>query len=205
MITDIGIDLDGVCYPFSKAFYEYASSRLGRDDLSEPTTWEFYKDWGLASEEFEQWVVDGTKDANLFAQYPPEPSVKEIVNKFSAQNYRVHIVTNRPKEAQEQTQAWLKQWGIKYDTLMFTPNKPDIVDHVRNHYGDKFCDAFQIAMIEDSVDNFKALEAAGVLAFLYDQPWNRHHATKKRVVLMYNFFEVILKHNRNLAKRKVTA
>lgn len=197
MITDIGVDLDGVCYSFSKAFYAYASQRMNRDDLPEPLSWEFYKAWGLTSEEFRQWIVDGTRDANLFAQFPPEPFVNEMLTKFRAHNCRIHVVTNRPEESKEQTMEWLATWKVPHDYVIFTADKTDIVRHV-----DKLRFAGEIAMIEDNVENFVALESAGVRAYLYDQPWNRYYRTKKRIVLLYDFFESVFKHNAKLSLRK---
>ena len=205
MITDIGIDLDGVGYPFTKAFTEYATRVLDRDDLPEARTWEFYELWGLSYSEFQKMIVRGTQEANLFSQYPPDPYFLEMLKKLSAHNFKLHIVTNRPVEAQEQTAEWLKKHAVPHNSLLFTPDKTDLVGHVMSRYTGGMPANYEIAMIEDYHENFKALQNAGVIAYLYDQPWNRHHSTNKRVVLLSDFIDAVITYNRNPRRQKVKA
>ena len=205
MITDIGIDLDGVGYPFTKAFTEYATRVLDRDDLPEARTWTFYESWGLSLEQFNQMIVKGTQEANLFAQYPPDTYFMNMLQKLSAHNFKLHIVTNRPAEAQAQTVEWLRKHSVPHNSLLFTPDKTDLIGHVISRYKTGLPDNYEIAMIEDYHENFKALQNAGVIAYLYDQPWNRHFSTNKRIVLLSDFIDAVITHNRNPRRQKVKA
>ena len=57
-ITDVGVDLDGVIYPFAEAFHSYCRQRLGTPDLPAPVDWHFYRSWGIADDEFTRYLDD---------------------------------------------------------------------------------------------------------------------------------------------------
>ena len=46
-------------------------------------------------------------------------------------------------------------------------------------------------MIEDNLDNYDALDAAGVHVVLYDRPWNQDRGRRRRVYSLTQYKQVI--------------
>lgn len=166
-ITDVGVDLDGVIYPFVEAFRTYCAHRLGTPDLPSPVDWHFYREWGIADHEFVSYLEEASDTHNLFGMMPPEAGTHDGWQLLKDIGVRIHVITHRPPAAWGQTATWLRTWGLIPDSLMFTNDKT-VVSH--------FADPGKAAMIEDYVVNHDHLVDAGVFAVLLDRPWNFGHA-----------------------------
>lgn len=178
-ITDVAIDLDGVIYPFADAFRKYCITVLGLSSskLPSPTTWEFYKEWGMDKIEFEEHLRVGSRDHNLFNSMPAEYNADYAWNKFREMGVTIHVMTYRPVEAHEQTRQWLDTHGLTPDHLWFPISKGDTI---RSHGGN-------FMAIDDHIDNYLDMKNAGALSVLHTQPWNTHHLDALRVSNMRNF------------------
>ena len=165
-ITDVGVDLDGVIYPFAEAFHSYCRQRLGTPDLPAPVDWHFYRSWGIADDEFARYLDDACDDFNVFGVLPPEAGTADGWATLKALGVRIHVITHRPASAWAQTAEWLRRWELVPDTLTFAKDKT-LVSH--------FADPGRAAMVEDYVIAHDALLQAGVHAVLIDRPWNEGH------------------------------
>lgn len=176
----IGIDLDGVCYDFAKSLSEYLveSEGFDPDSLPEPTCWEFYeKDWGLTLDEFLTLFAKGVDAGYVFRVGDPHDDCVEIMRTLHL-DHSLHIVTHRTigERGVQNTMEWLFEKQIPYDTITFSRDKTIVKTDL---------------FIEDNVDNFLALEEAGVQAVLMDRPWNQHLDTPYRVEDWCAFYEYV--------------
>lgn len=180
-ITDVGIDLDGVVYPFMNAFKKYCIDVLGRTDFPDPKTWEFYEEWGISKDHFNQMLHSAPVSHRLFASEYPMKYVREGWDMLREQNVRMHVITARPSTAWAQTAEWLHDHELVPDHLHFTHDKT-VLSHVA---------ANESAMIDDHVEYYTQLEQSGVLAVLQTQPWNKYHTNAIRANSLVDFAKLV--------------
>jgi FMN phosphatase YigB (HAD superfamily) len=165
MTIRVGVDLDGVLYNFGDSVKRYLDY-IGQSDLwkSGPTPkpyWDFYKDWGWSGQEFVKLCNDGA-DAGFIFCGPARDGAVEAMERIARTGNEVIIVTDRqfgttPQVSERNTVEWLTQHGIWYDELIFSTDKT---------VGK--CDVF----VEDKLENYDALTAAGTKAWLINRAWN---------------------------------
>lgn len=180
----VGIDLDGVCYDFAASVREYLCNTAGvadADACPDPTRWEFYEDWGLDLPAFLDAFHAGVDAGVIFSHGDPHPNVAEAFRWIKAAGHSIHIVTDRamgqPGSSERATAAWLNRHGLTFDSLTFTSDKTVVNLDV---------------MVDDKLENYYALEAAGVKSYLLTRAWNQHDAHPRRRVLdLLHFAEVI--------------
>lgn len=163
----VGFDLDGVLYNFGDSVRRYLEfTGQGHIWKSGPTPkayWDFYKDWGWTGKQFVEFCNEGA-DAGFIFTGPARPGAAEAVNAIRDMGHSIHIVTDRsfgscPSVSHSNTSQWLKEHGIPYDSLTFTADKTIVnVD----------------TMIEDKLENYDALEKAGVRTYLINRAWNEN-------------------------------
>lgn len=165
MTIRVGVDLDGVLYSFGDSVKRYLD-HIGKGDLwkSGPNPkpyWDFYKDWGWTGKEFVEMCNDGA-DAGFIFTGPARQGAVEAMERIARTGNEVIIVTDRsfgstPEVSHRNTVEWLVQHGIWYDELIFSADKT-----VGN------CQLF----VEDKLENYDSLVAAGTHAFLINRAWN---------------------------------
>lgn len=164
---DIGYDLDGVGYGWWQSLAGFIHRRTGRqlDTMQAPKTWNFpMNEWGLTLKEFLDHFHAGVDARYIFRVGEPLPGFVEGINRLHDAGHRIHLVTDRatmgsPGVAEYSTRAWLTEYAVKYTSLTFSADKTSV-------HTDTF--------IEDKPENYLALRAAGVDAFLRDHPYNAH-------------------------------
>lgn len=162
MITDVGIDMDGVLYPFATAFKQYCQRRMGKYNLPEPTHWHFYQDWGMDEEQFHEWLVDACETAGVFASFPPNPRDVKAIHALRNKGIKIHILTHRLPEAWEQTVWWLQEYDLVPDSLHFGDNK-NIIKRLATD---------ECALVDDHIPFYEKAIAEGIHAYVMHQPWN---------------------------------
>lgn len=180
----IGIDLDGVCYPFEEAirYHLLTATGIAGEHMPAPTQWHFYEEWGLTVEEFNRHCHDAANLNNLFLEHNPYPGVADALQTIHAVGHTIHVITARdyglPGVAQQQTVQWLRRHGIPFDTITFSRDKTV----VRTDW-----------YIDDNTNNVIDVHATGANAVIMDQPWNRdappHHP---RVSSMTEYADMIM-------------
>lgn len=184
LITDVGIDLDGVLYNFAHEFREYCTARLGVTELPYPKHWEFYEDWGLDKDTFYQWLNEATEQEQIFNRGLPYPLVLEGWEKLRTLDVKIHILTHRHPLAYAQTAEWLLRYGLVPDTLHFGANKNIL----------KTLSTGTAAAIDDYTGYYDSYTNANIKAFMMSQPWNAQHPGR-RVPDMLAFAHAIEVHN----------
>ena len=122
-ITDVGIDMDGVVYPFMSAFKKYCIDVLKETTFPEPLKWEFYEDWGISKQTFDTMMQTAPISHRLFASESPMENVALGWKLLRELGVRIHVITARPNTAWAQTADWLHDHELVPDHLHFTHNK----------------------------------------------------------------------------------
>ena len=170
----VGWDLDGVVYPFVESMRHVVlrRTRVGKP-LPTPKQWDFWHDWQMTQDEWDDHFEAGVADGSLFTFGGPMDH--GIINQMH-DTHTIHIVTHRPEGARPTTRAWLRQHGIRYDSLTFSEDKTVVKTDV---------------FIDDRPENVEALLAKGVRAVLYDRPWNQHADGLPRVNTLVQFRDYV--------------
>lgn len=184
-ITDVGIDMDGVLYPFADAFRDYCAERMGKLFLPEPTHWNFYEDWDLDKATFEQWVIDAAKSHDVFYTQNPYEGVLEAWADLKEMELKIHVLTARPQEAWAQTAEWLEKHDLKVDSLHFGPKKA-FFSKIPTGKG---------ILIDDHVAYYEEAALNGVIPVLLDRPWNQDKKKAMRVQDLPSFVSIIKGYN----------
>lgn len=177
----IGVDLDGVCYGFTDSLRRYMVDHKGYDpkDLPDSTCWDFHKvDWGWTTAEFLEHFAAGVDAGVVFLHGDPEEGAVKYIQQLKNDGHTIHIITHRAvgTKSVQNTGEWLAREGIVFDSLTFSADKTIVKT-----------DFF----IEDNVDNYNALEEAGVEVVLYDRPWNQYAEHAYRVSGWEDFYQFV--------------
>jgi len=162
----VGFDLDGVLYNFGDSVKRYLDF-TGRGDLwkSGPTPvpfWDFYKDWGWTGAQFVELCNDGA-DAGFIFCGPARDNAVAAVKKVAAMGHEIIIITDRqfgstPEVSHKNTRDWLELHQIPYNELHFSADKTIVPTDI---------------FVEDKLENYDALVAAGTPTVLINRAWNQ--------------------------------
>lgn len=161
----VGSDLDGVGHVFGDSVKMHMDhTGLGHLWKSGPNPnpyWDWYKDWGWTSKQFVDFCHEAADCGCLF-DGPTRPGWVEGMNALTAAGHYIVIITDRtfgsnPSVSHKITEEWLRKHGVYYDELIFS--------------ADKAC-RWTDFYIDDKIENYDALHAAGTNVFLLNRPWN---------------------------------
>jgi hypothetical protein len=162
----VGNDLDGVGHVFGDSCKMHLD-HTGRGHLwkSGPNPepyWDWYKDWGWTSKEFVEFCHEAADCGCLF-NGPVRDGWLEMMYKQAEEGHYIVIITDRPfgstpEVSEKITVDWLHEHDVYYDELIFSADKTC-----------RWTDFF----IDDKIENYDALTAAGTKAFLLNRPWNQ--------------------------------
>lgn len=156
--------------------------------------WNWYNDYGWSDQQFVEFCNEAADDGCLFTGHV-RPGYKESINRVANLGHEIIIITDRtfgstPQVSERLTVDWLLNEGIWYDELIFSADKT---------VGD--CDTF----IDDKIENYDALAAAGTNAFLLNQAWNRIDGPdyRKRLDTVIEYAELIGRYGEKMKRKKV--
>lgn len=179
----VGWDLDGVEYDFAESVRR-TIKHFGLDYPlceGEPSSWYFYRPWGLSDSEFVDICHRGA-DAGIIFAGDRRPGGLEAMARVRAAGHSIHIITDRsfgshPSVSEKATRLFLEEHGYEYDSLTFSADKTVVpVDY----------------FIEDKLQNYDALEAVGTEVYLINRPWNIKRDSRRRVNTVEEFAQAIL-------------
>lgn len=184
----IGVDLDGVVYPFEIQFGRYLVDYVGFDEArcAVPVhSYGFYEEWGLTKDEFLDHCHEAVDLGVLFGVGDPYPGTRAALQRLVDAGHTLHVVTARggmgtPGRAEGNTQFWLEHHLPLFESVTFSNDKTIVR-----------ADAF----IEDRTNNYDALHFNGVRATLINRPWNvqeQEWPWRRRVNTMDEFADDIL-------------
>ncbi|WP_032380979.1 5' nucleotidase, NT5C type [Rhodococcoides fascians] len=160
----IGIDLDGVLYPFGDVFRTFMVKHMHwpKDLCGEQTEWHFYEKWGLSAAGFKAMCDRAANENRLWSGAVLQNSDRVALGRLQAAGHTLHIITDRqfgahPAISHSATANWLLANTVPYDTLTFSGDKTIVATDY---------------MIDDKLENYDALYATGCEPYLLNQPWN---------------------------------
>lgn len=177
----VGVDIDGVLFPFEDAFREYLVKRKGWRPYECPpaTRWEFYIDWDLTPHMFVRICDEAADRGELFRHHAPYPEVAAQLQRLRDARHKIILITSRDFGADPRidTEWWLYENDIPYDELHFTQDKTKVpVDY----------------HIDDNVDNHLAMLDAKVTSWLLARPWNTEGSAFYRLDSLEEYVDVVL-------------
>lgn len=181
----IGVDLDGVVYDFIDSLRQFIVL-MGLDGYWKPApamTWEFYKDWGMSREEFLHACNDAVEIGWMFWQGDTLDNAEGELQRLADAGHTLHILTDRsfgwtPGISKMATCDWLENQAIPYHSITFTADKTCVPTDY---------------MIDDKLENYDALDAAGCQVYLRNRPWNQVEGdNRRRVDSLSEFVDIVL-------------
>jgi FMN phosphatase YigB (HAD superfamily) len=180
----VGIDLDGVVYNWHASLRQQIMLSTGRpaSDFPEPEAWSFWEAWGLTLDEFIDHCEAGVNNGIIFSWGYPFDGVRDALLRIKEAGHTIHVVTDRragdPGVAARATASYLSLHGLPYDSLTFASDKTIVRLDL---------------MVDDKLENYDALDAAGVAVYLMDRPWNQADDRERhRVQSMGEFADAVL-------------
>ena len=188
----IGIDIDGVMVNIEEFMLDYGSKYFIRQNVNlvAPDGYDIHDIFDV-SKEYEDEFWD--KFIQIYLKKRPREFVGEVIRKLKSDGNKIFIITARStenkyisaKKMQEDTIAWLKEYNIDYDEIIFTSDKVSAC--VDNHID---------LMIEDSNSNIKAIsEILPVIVF--DAKYNKS-ANGRNIYRAYTWYDVYYQIHNNL-------
>lgn len=195
VITDVGIDLDGVVYPFMEAFRGWCSKKLGDYNLPDPTHWNFYEDWGLDEETFKTYVKEAATVDSIFKMLSPYDGTVQAWRDLRDLNIRIHVLTARPHSAWVQTIDWLSVYGLHCDSLHFTNTKSMLSK----------LNTGKALLIDDHIAYYEEAERNNIVPVLMTRPWNLSRENANRVKNLSELVSFIRGYNASQGSTSITA
>lgn len=184
-MTRVGVDLDGVLYNFQSAFIAHlkSSPEVQRYNVRQVfDKWDFFKEWGMSSEEFIAQCNIGV-DRGIIFRGPARKRAGSALRRIKAAGHEIHIVTDRsfgstPKASQDATYDWLTQHRIPFDSVTFCADKTTVPTDM---------------FVEDKLENYDMLDSAGTEVYLINRPWNKRQDNRRRITSVTEFANIVTK------------
>ena len=189
----VGIDLDGVGYPFIEVLRCWLVEVRGREpeELPAAKEWEFYGAWNLTPDAFHREFHDAIAAGFMFAVGEPVPGFVDLLETLVANGDEVHIITSRnvgPPAVAAMARRSTLAWVARLETPV----------HSVTMSADKGCVETDV-FLEDSPMNYDVLDYVGeTVPFLLDQPWNADH-DGRRVKSFSAFLGEVERHRHELS------
>lgn len=182
-MTKIGWDSDGVLYRFTKAYHSWMNLSHGMtlDVESEVDSWDWFLEW-QSLDDFKNCMDDAVDAGYLFWQGELfDPDIPQYLATLKSAGHENHLVTHRfsgkQKCSKAATEHFYASHGIVFDSITYTRDKASVKTDV---------------FIEDNLDNYDALEQAGIKAYLVNRPYNMRNDNRRRVESVKQFVDTLL-------------
>jgi len=174
----LGIDLDGVVVDFHRWFIEDFNDRNHTNlTLADWTDYEF-TNAGFNRDSINEYILNQAKKGEFIL--PGEiPNASETLQKLHKKN-SIHVITYRSDRAKESAITWLEARGVPYDSISFTKDKARIAYLLNID-----------VMIEDDVNQSKAVAGVGIETLLYDRPYNQSVQSVPLIQRVKNWDEIL--------------
>ncbi len=162
----IAVDLDGVCYKFTKGFSDYLRVRLDNPGITEDkiTKWNWWEieEFGITQEEWLRCFDEFTRH-RMWQGLELFPEAKEALVSLYEQGGEIYYITARPRESRRSTVKAILSDGLPFDGITFAKNKAEIAVALDAKYA-----------IDDSLRNmFDYCGHGAIRCILIDRLYNK--------------------------------
>lgn len=179
---NIGIDMDGVLYPFADEFKKFVENKFNRNLRFISNKWSFYEDWGYSKEEFDLLHQEFT-EKGLMEKGEPIKDAIEIMDQLYKDNHNIFIITHRyfdnwndksKSSMMNSTINWLLKYNIRFHNILFIKEKDLIsLDFI----------------LDDAVHNLKSFNNSKTIPICFNHRYNQEWKGER----VYNWGEFYIK------------
>ena len=184
----VGLDLDGVGYPFVSTYKAALRDNIAGqpgllesvagidesdlitrlDEQARSFSWFKYQ-WNISTEQFYEmfrlFIAQG-----MFMYGRPRDGYRNLCMELLKAGHEVYIITNREvpgaeSESVAQTKAWIKLWDIPHTELVISSDKTVVPTDV-------FVDDFDFN-VKEIIDTGRGPSGDRTIGVLYDRAWNQ--------------------------------
>ena len=184
----IGVDLDGVCYHWERTARYLLRERLPNSPYTQDgplgkvsDSWDYIPRHVAAAHW--KWLWNEGVKQGLFRHGHVIKGAIEGLQELTRDGHEVIIITHRPKQAVNDTLAWLAFANLDLCGVHILTSQED-KSGVR-----PYCDVYVDDKIENVVDYANATPAK--LVALFDQPWNATFATYGAIERVHGWKEFV--------------
>ncbi len=173
------IDLDDVLCETARALADLHLQLHGRTvDFENIHSFELWKSFSLTMDEYDDLMQRGHEDEFLFS-VKPVTGCREALGRLKDADVIISIVTGRPPDTSDVSEAWLDANGIAFDDLIFVDKYQRNSPEERNCTPLADLPSLQFSFaIEDAPHMVEHLvDQADIPTIIFDRPWNRHLVT----------------------------
>ena len=168
----VGFDSDGCIDTFGDGVYETlvatGQEHLWKSGPTKQPIWNFFEEWrnedgsAWTFAQFKELVDYGVDNGIIFSGHWRKGAI-EAVGRIARLGHEIIIITDRswgsdPRNSQRNTVEAFARAGIEYDELIFSADKTCVQTDV---------------FVEDKLENYDALVAAGTPTWLINRAWNQ--------------------------------
>jgi len=163
-MSTIGIDLENTTYPQLESVARYINIKyaipLDRMPIDIKDGDPFIS-WDITEKDLRRYVKDAYEDGSIYDSLAPIAGSAEMIQQLYNRGDIIWILSDRPPEARERTEAWLKDNGIPYH-------------HLAMAVGNK--SAYPVdTVIDDNPRQLDLISNLGSEPIMFIRPWNEEH------------------------------
>lgn len=188
----IGLDVDGCMYDFVEGWLNAPTTKLymARNNIPFPEdpefhTWDDWERMGFTLQGFLETCEAGVDDGYTFRVGKPYEGCVDVITALQEEGHTIHVITHRTfgKKSVSNTEGWLVEYGIPWDTITFAEDKTIVgVD----------------LLLDDRDKNYEASVQQGIPCVLMSRDWNAHVQFAPRVADWYEFHEYVTEMEKSL-------
>ena len=183
----IGVDIDDVLVETMPAYLHAFEERFGRAVPLAQASWDPFERFPDIPSEARLAFFDGLRRSRFMFTRPVLPDAPPAVRALVAAGHTLVIVSGRPQNHLDETEAMLERMGIRdcFAEIVHRDGET-IPDYKRRAAGALGLDV----LVEDEFPAARAVAQAGVPVLLMDRPWNQG-ALPPRIVRVASWAEAL--------------
>lgn len=164
------VDFDDVLCATARGFLVILEEEFGKTvEFEGIVDFDLGRSFSLGPEELERFF-DLAHQAEVLAGFEPLDGALEAIAAWKIAGLEVEVVTGRPPDSREASEAWLAAHGVDYDDLIFVHKYGHAAGGVPM---ERILERDYAWVVEDSFEMAARLAGAGHSVHLLDRPWNQ--------------------------------
>lgn len=196
IIDKIACDLDGVAYDFGGFLNKRAIphfEKKGKEEI-EPLKFDVQDRFDCTEKEAKEFWYKYIWEYAWLSKLNPD--FKDVYNYLAKNGFELPIITARAHASKNNWQGKIQRSAVEFNLKLNGLKKNQIIYcDEKNTPEEKFRTMQKLgvnALIDDSFDNCKKVADNGLIAFLYNQPWNStEQLNGTNIIRVNNAYQVL--------------